>query len=660
MERFTVCLKTNKITGLKKVEGKTPWLWIVTGLASVVWVLIRVVPKPSRATYPCQKVAQPLAAGFITWLLGMTGSTLIMRRARHLFLRQRYVVGAICFTASVMLCFATFSDTRNVTASVAAFEPTDPPNTPVGTAKGINPGRVVWVYDSLICDQGGTGGDWWTDERTDPVVARKMMTLALTNLTGISDPTEAWDSLFKYFNKERYNQDNTGYQAGDKIAIKINNIESRFYEWTGSQENRHSPQMIYALIWHLVNNAGVPDEDITFYDCVFYHGDPVYQYCHTDFPGVRWAEGDCSDRADGHGYEFGPGANPGTREKVVPDTDCVIYYSDTTLVRSSSGKVCLPTVVSEAKYLISFCLPRAHELAGVTCCAKNYFGSVYHPNPPGTNAYYYHGWCPYFMHYGVAALTLGDWHELPMGSYNVLVDLMGHKELGGKTFLLLADRLRKVPWSGKPFNGGPASSLFMSQDFVAMESVLLDFLQYSNWGVPDGTPDNYLHEAALADNPPSGTFYDPEGDGTCLQSLGVHEHWNNSTDKQYSRNLGTGDGIELISIINNTETAVERINSDIPDTFTLLANYPNPFNPSTTIGYSLAASADIKLDIYNLKGEKVRSLINQHQSAGTFEISWNGRDDYNARAASGIYVYRMEINTGGEIVSQSRQMVLIK
>jgi hypothetical protein len=56
-----------------------------------------------------------------------------------------------------------------------------------------------------------------------------------------------------------------------------------------------------------------------------------------------------------------------------------------------------------------------------------------------------------------------------------------------------------------------------------------------------------LHEAALADNPPSGTFYDPEDDGTAMASLGVHEHWNNPADKQYSRNLGIGAGIELIS-----------------------------------------------------------------------------------------------------------------
>jgi hypothetical protein len=264
------------------------------------------------------------------------------------------------------------------------------------------------------------------------------------------------------------------------------------------------------------------------------------------------------------------------------------------------------------------------------------------------------------MHKAVASLNFAaDIPMRPMGSYNALVDLLGHKDLGGKTLLFMGECIRYRYWSAPPFNGGPASSLFMSQDGVAIESVMLDFLR-SEGAVVSGTADNYLHEAAQADNPPSGTVYDPENDGIPLESLGVHEHWNNSTDKHYSRNLGTGEGIELIKILKYTPTAIEHINGDIPDTFTLFANYPNPFNLSTTICYSLPTSADIRLNIYNLKGEKVRTLINHHQSAGTFEISWNGRNDNNVRVPSGIYIYRMEIKTGREIKSQSRQMMLLK
>jgi hypothetical protein len=66
----------------------------------------------------------------------------------------------------------------------------------------------------------------------------------------------------------------------------------------------------------------------------------------------------------------------------------------------------------------------------------------------------------------------------------------------------------------------------------------------------EGGAEDYLYEAAQAGNPPSGTFYDPGKTGAHLQSLGVHEHWNNATAKQYSRNLDpvNGTGIELVQL----------------------------------------------------------------------------------------------------------------
>lgn len=652
MKLFTVCPKTGKITGIELAKRKSLWLWIFVGLASVIWVLIRVVPKPSRAVYPCQRVAQPLAASFIAWLLGLAGSTLFIRRARNLFHKRRYLVGAISFAAALVVGFITLSGVHDAAASTAAFVPTDAPNTPMGSGKGIHPGRVVWVYDSQLCDQGSTAGWWWEDERTDPEVARQMMERAILNLTGMDDPAESWEALFKDFNRTHYDQVDRGYQAGDKISIKVNNIFSRSYQWTSSQDNRPCPQMVHALLWQLVNMAGVPEEDITLYDCIFYHGDPVYKYCHADFPGVRWAEGDATDRTD---YESGPGSDPGTREKVVPDPECLVYYGDPDLV-PGSGTVCLPTVVSEARYLISDALPRPHDLAGVTLCAKNFFGSVYHP----TVYQYYHGWHPEFMHKSIAARDFsGDIPMRPMGSYNALVDLLGHKDLGGKVFLFMAECIRYRYWSAPPFNGGPASSLFISQDGVAIESVLLDFLR-SEGAVASGTADNYLHEAAQANNPPSGTVYDPENDGIPLESLGVHEHWNNPTDKQYSRNLGADEGIELVQVTESNPTAVGHGYRDQWEIVAHLTNYPNPFYTATTIKYSIPFSAHISLNVYNLKGERVHTLIHQYHSAGTYEVNWDGCDDRHVRVASGTYIYTLEIDTGSEMVSQSRQMLLLR
>jgi hypothetical protein len=376
-----------------------------------------------------------------------------------------------------------------------------------------------------------------------------MMAQAIIRLTGIDDLTLAWDALFRDFNQNRYGLD-VGYAPGERIAIKVNNIFSRAYRWSGSQTNRPCPQMLFALLWQLVEVAGVADSDITVYDCIFYHGDPVYEYCHAVFPGVQFAEGDATDR---NGYQGGPGSDRGERLTVQPDPNAVVHYGRPDEV-PGSGTVCLPTVVSRAAYLINIALPRPHELAGVTLCAKNHFGSVWHPTIYG----YYHGWHPAFMHATVAAYDFsGGIDARPMGSYNALVDLMGHEHLGGKTLLFFVESLRYLDWSLPPFTpGDPPSSLFISQDGVAIDSVLVDFLR-SEGGVPDGSVDNYLHEAAFADDPPSGTFYDPENDGIPLASLGVHEHWNNATDRQYSRNLGTGDGIDLIQVWGTDSTPLD-------------------------------------------------------------------------------------------------------
>jgi hypothetical protein len=82
---------------------------------------------------------------------------------------------------------------------------------------------------------------------------------------------------------------------------------------------------------------------------------------------------------------------------------------------------------------------------------------------------------------------------------------------------------------------------------VAIDSVALDILRSEPRATEvRGNPDNYMHEAAQAAKPRSGTVYNPDGSGA-LASLGVHEHWNDATARQYSRNLGRQEGIELIA-----------------------------------------------------------------------------------------------------------------
>ncbi|MFO7659402.1 MAG: S8 family serine peptidase [Candidatus Cloacimonadaceae bacterium] len=94
-----------------------------------------------------------------------------------------------------------------------------------------------------------------------------------------------------------------------------------------------------------------------------------------------------------------------------------------------------------------------------------------------------------------------------------------------------------------------------------------------------------------------------------------------------------------------------------PELVTLLSgNYPNPFNPETTISYSIKNSAEVSIDIYNLKGQKVRTLVSDKKAAGNHSVVWNGTDDSNKPVSSGVYFYRMQAG----VYSSTRKMMLMK
>jgi hypothetical protein len=94
----------------------------------------------------------------------------------------------------------------------------------------------------------------------------------------------------------------------------------------------------------------------------------------------------------------------------------------------------------------------------------------------------------------------------------------------------------------------------------------------------------------------------------------------------------------------------------VPEGFALSQNYPNPFNPSTNFTYSLPNKADVRIAIYDLFGREINTLVNESKDAGTYTISWNGRDNYNRQVATGVYFYRMQA-AGFE---KAMKMMLVK
>ncbi|HTX21804.1 MAG TPA: autotransporter-associated beta strand repeat-containing protein [Candidatus Aquilonibacter sp.] len=500
----------------------------VMGAMSVAWFFVRVIPKPIRATYPCQQAAFPMASTCIIWLLGLKASLAAWLGAWWKKRRRLVFTGSGILMALVLLTW--------VWRAMAANPPYSPPpaNSPLGVARGIFPGRVTWIRDTNATPWDGTssanGHHYWDATNINQSVVESMMSRSLQALTGGTNDSQAWDLIFHYYNNT-HGRGNVGYQTGESIALKINcnNAYGGNTGETNLNQIDADPQSVLAMLNELVNQAGVPQNKIMVYEAVRYLPNHIITYCQSQFPSVIWMDN--------------AGTN-GICQKVVWVPSGFQYSAVNT--EAGSGGTNIPQQVINSTYIVNMSLMKGHPNGGVTLTAKNHYGSV---NGRDHNTY------------------LSD-YKYTMGRYSPLVDLIGTKQLGGKTILFMIDGLfgtknandtvtaSNAAWNNL-FNGQWSSSYFMSFDPVAIDSVGVDFLT-SEFGTSLGggdsyNCDNYLEEAALANTNTwpswasySGTVYEP--DGTPISSLGVWEHWNNSTNKQYSRNLGTGTGIELYTI----------------------------------------------------------------------------------------------------------------
>jgi len=447
--------------------------------------------------------------------------------------------------AVVAPCMLRAAGAATMGISSAFAEPSDQlvlgpeaiPNLPIGVPSGLHPGRVVWTYDPKATAWAGPGqGHWWEGEHTNQSVVDHMLSGTIQNLAGKSGDAKAWDAVIKHFN-ESHGNGSTGYRQGEKVTIKVNlvgclaggAVDAKTYDLVHDLDYMNaSPQVILALIRQLVHVAGVRQQDISVGDPLAQFPNQFYGPLYSEFPNVNYLD-----------HNGGNSSSPRTAVKysTVP-----FHWSSRP---SGAAQDYVPVAYAEAKYIINMANLKAHTLAGVTLCGKNHYGSLI--RRPSDRGYY-------DLHSSLPGISRGSGH------YRTLVDLMGHAHTGGKTLLSMIDGLypgvhpsghlpRK--FSSPPFNGQWASSLLASQDPVAIDSVALDFLraEWNDYPHMSGV-DDYLHEAALADSPPSGTFYDPDhATGTTrLASLGVHEHWNSPQAKQYSRNLGKPDGIELVRV----------------------------------------------------------------------------------------------------------------
>jgi uncharacterized protein (DUF362 family) len=493
------------------------WCAWLLGLVSLLWFLIRVIPKPSRASYPCQRAAAPVAAGFVVWLAGLAAPGILWRKARLLWKDGRAAAAGVAVALAIggTVSWSLFSSARALHGSDGgdvAYRLADGPSSPIGAGRGIYPGRVVWVHDPKAISW-NLAGNWWDDAYNNQTAIDGMVSKSVRWVIGKTSDAQAWEAIFQYFNRT-HGRGNRGYRAGEKIAIKVNMNNTT--DHGASNRLNTSPHLVLSILRQLVETARVEQSAITVLDPSRFIPQYLYDKCHGRFPGVVFV-----DHVGGDG-----------RTKAEYRANAIPFSV------ASQNAAGIATAATDATYLIDVAILKGHVGQGVTLCAKNLFGLTsidpdWHKN----------------RHDYFSAKKDGT------PSYMTFVDFLGHKDMGGKTILFVIDALfgndlvddpPHLKWKMAPFNDAMPSSLLVSQDAVAIDSVGLDFLR-SEWPhLADlSYSDYYLHEAALANDPPSKTFYSPERDGKRCASLGVHEHWNNAIDKKYSRNLGQDRGIEL-------------------------------------------------------------------------------------------------------------------
>jgi len=532
------------------------FIFYFLGIASTVWFLMRVIPKPSRASYACMRVAAPFMSSFILYLLSIGGTVVALRKAKHHMYKARYLVMVVFIVLALTGTFFSLINGSSplsalVSSSVVAQDPDDGPNQPMGVPVGVVPGRVVWAWDPAATDE-NTEGYWFAPDNTNQAVVSKMFDESILKLTDETSIAKSWDMLFKDFNGRKHNE-RRGYRQGEKIFIKINQTSGRGRLTPAMREQGNyshpansqglgtcetGPHIILQILRQLINECGVAQSDIAIAD----PQNPTYAHnvdpWRAEFPDIV-----IPDRSLGtHG-----------RTLIKPTEKTLLYYSD----KRFTDK--LYDIIENADYMINVMDMKPHSRAGITLNAKNHFGS--HSREGA-----------YHLHYSLVSPVTG-FRPTNVGykKYRVFVDLMGSKYLGQNTLLFVLDALYAggaseggppVKYYMAPFNGDWANSILVSQDQVAIESVGYDFLRaewngtYAHDPSNNGSEvmpsvygvDDYLHQAALPANWPEGIVYDPDNSGKPLASLGVHEHWNNPVNKQYSRNLGRPSGIELVAI----------------------------------------------------------------------------------------------------------------
>lgn len=547
---------------------------IIVGLGALMWFLIRVIPKPSRASYPCQQAAFPIASAFVIWLTATLSNMFFVKKISRFFAKHPVLV-SLCSIVSVALfigwltvmplglqnAYSKLVGNDDFTPAVGFDWKPGASNEPIGIARGIYPGRVVMTRNPEATKWAGRWDkeedQWWLDKNTDVAKVSEMLSVTLQKLSGTKKDKDAWEKIFKYYNQNIRGLKNRNYQPEETVAIKVNLNNSSINK--KDNQSDASPQMVLALVRQLVHHAKVPENNIIIYDVRRTIYPAMLTTVWKEFKDVRFLQ----ERPANNRQPVNPAYGDHQGLEGADWVEGISYSSG----NYKEAKL-IPRQIKDATYIINLAMLKLHSYpynymedgdegqTAVTMTAKNHAGSI--KGTPELHS------------------ILNTKQEGKKNAYSPLVDLEASPNLGKKTILYLLDGLycgRKwrtypIHFPNPPFNNKVVpyenpewpACILASLDGVALQSVGLDILyaqtknnnEESYYNVPRimirENADDFLREMATPDNAPSGIKY--MQDGKPVASLGVFEHWDDDTSMKYSRNIDPkkGEGIEFVYI----------------------------------------------------------------------------------------------------------------
>lgn len=389
------------------------FIFVTIGLLSLVWFVIRTGRKPDRIYYPCQQLAGSNAALFLSWLGAAVIGHWFYRRYKINLSWQKFARALVLFLL-VIAGYKIFKISyRQLTLAAGAI-------CPGGNCAIWEDPRVIAVHDNEAVASSSIESDYYN--YVDQNTINNMLDSGVLALAGSDSISQAWTQLFL----NRFSHD---YQSGENIGIKVN--------WNNSRDDYGSPglwnplpQITAALLRQLVNEKGISQDNIYIYDC----SERREFYSH--FTDGVWQAGFHNVHYVGNTVSSSYSVN-----KESPVTGSLVDFDNDTHFCSQ--------VENTFDYIINIPLLRAHgNEFGFTLGFKNHFGSIVDPS--------------HLNHYAPPETLL-----VPLNNSSVIRD---------KTILTLGNGL----YGGRSGNITPPNviyeTLFLSQDPVALDSVMLDHL----------------------------------------------------------------------------------------------------------------------------------------------------------------------------------------